>query len=85
MNRNYLWLIMVVLLVGLVLTTMLATAQETEPTIQWEYHAVYLPLGVSSRSSQNEILETKLNEIGQAGWELVGWEERDCIFKRPVN
>ncbi len=85
MNRNYLWLIVAVLLVGLVLTTMLATAQEAEPTIKWEYRAVYLPTGVGPSSSQNERVETKLNEFGQAGWELVGWEERDCIFKRPVK
>ena len=85
MNRNYLWLIVVVMLVGLALTTMLATAQEAEPTIQWEYHADYLPTGVNNTRIINERVEAKLNELGQAGWELVGFEERDCIFKRPVN
>ncbi len=85
MNRNYLWLIVAVLLVGLVLTTMLATAQEAGSEIQWEYHAVYLPSGVSNTRINNERVEAKLNELGQAGWELVGFEERDCILKRPVN
>ncbi|MDT8302541.1 MAG: DUF4177 domain-containing protein [Sedimentisphaerales bacterium] len=85
MNRNYLGLIVVVMLVGLALTTMLASAQEAEPTIQWEYHVVYLPSGVSPSSNQNERVEAKLNELGQAGWELVGFEERGCIFKRPAN
>jgi len=85
MNRNYLWLIVAVLLVGFALTTMLATAQEAEPTIQWEYYAVSLPTGVSNTRNNNERVEAKLNELGQAGWELVGFEERDCILKRPVN
>ncbi len=84
MNRNYFWLIIVVLLVGLVLTTMLAKAQEAEPTIQWEYNAIRLP-GWVGPTSDNEKIEAKLNELGQAGWELVGWEERSCIMKRPVN
>ncbi|MCP4257497.1 MAG: DUF4177 domain-containing protein [Planctomycetes bacterium] len=85
MNRNYLGLIVMIVLVGLVLTTMLATAQETGSNIQWEYHAAYLPSGVSNTRINNERVEAKLNELGQAGWELVGWEERDCIFKRPAN
>jgi hypothetical protein len=85
MNRNYLWLIVAVLLAGLVFTTMLATAQEAEPTIKWEYYAVSLPTGVSNTRINNERVEAKLNELGQAGWELVGFEERSCILKRPVN
>ena len=85
MNRNYLWLIVTALLVGLVFTTMLATAQKVEPTIKWEYHADSLPTTVSNTRIENERVEAKLNELGQAGWELVGFEERDCIFKRPAN
>ena len=80
MKRNYLWLMVTILLVGLMLSTMLATAQEAESTIQWEYHADYLPTGVNNTRIENERVEAKLNELGQ-----VGWEERDCIFKRPVN
>ena len=80
MKRNYLWLIVAVLLVGLVLTTMLATAQEAGPNIQWEYNITHTPQGVRGPKTQ-----AKLNELGEAGWELVGFEERDCIFKRPVN
>lgn len=84
MNRNYLWLVVAVLLVGLVFTTMLAKAQEAEPTIQWEYYAVGFPRSVG-HTSNNEEVEAKLNEIGKDGWELIGWEERTCIFKRPMN
>ena len=85
MNRNCLWLIIAVLLVGLVFTTIMATAREVESTIQWEYYAVSLPTGVSNTRINNERVEAKLNELGRAGWELVGFEERDCILKRPVN
>jgi len=85
MNRNYLVLIVVVMLVGLALTTMLAKAQEAEPTIQWEYHVVFLPSSISPTGNHNERVEAKLNELGQAGWELVGFEERDCILKRSLN
>ena len=84
MNRNYLWLIVTILLVGLMLTTMLATAQEAEPTIQWEYKVTVLPHRVTSRPD-HERIEAKLNELGQAGWELVGWDDSSCILKRPVN
>ncbi|MHC4241458.1 MAG: DUF4177 domain-containing protein [Planctomycetota bacterium] len=84
MNRNYLWLIVAVFIVGLALTTMLATAQETEPTIQWEYNVVGVPRSVGNTSNIEET-EAKLNELGKAGWELVDWEERTIILKRPVN
>lgn len=84
MNRNYLWLIVAILMVGLMLTTMLATAQEIEPTIQWEYNVVGVPRSVGHTSNIEET-EAKLNELGEAGWELVGWEERTCILKRPAN
>jgi len=80
MNRNYLWLIVVVLLVGLVHTTMLATAQEVKPTIKWEYNITH-----TSQNANGPKTEAKLNELGEAGWELVGWEERSWILKRPVN
>ena len=81
MNRNYLWLIVVVLLVGLVLTTMLATAQEAGPKIQWEYTVTVTPQRVTSEPYLEKI-EAKLNELGEAGWELVGWEGRSWILKR---
>jgi len=84
MNRKNLWLIVAVLLVGLVLTTMLATAQEAEPTIQWEYNAVGLPAWFGP-TSNNETIEAKLNELGEAGWELVVLGERSCIMKRPLE
>jgi hypothetical protein len=84
MNRNYLWLIVVVLLVGLVFTTMLATAQEAKQTLKWEYNAVGLPAWFGP-TSNNETIEAKLNELGQTGWELVVLEERSCILKRPAN
>ncbi len=81
MNRNYLWLIVVVLLVGLVLTTMLATAQGAGPKIQWEYNVTAFPQRVASKSYVERI-EAKLNELGEDGWELVGWENSICILKR---
>ncbi|MCK4795252.1 MAG: hypothetical protein KAV87_66595 [Desulfobacteraceae bacterium] len=81
MNRNYLWLIVVVLLVGLVLTTMLATAQEAGPKIQWEYNVTVSPQRVASQPYAERI-EAKLNELGEDGWELVGWENSICILKR---
>lgn len=84
MNRNYIWLIVAVLLVGLVLTTMLATAQETEPAIKWEYNAIGLPAWFGP-TANNETIEAKLNELGQVGWELVIMGERTCVLKRPVN
>ncbi len=81
MNRNYLWLIVVVLLVGLVLTTMLATAQEAGPKIQWEYNVTVSPQRVTSQPYV-EKTEAKLNELGEDGWELIGWENSICILKR---
>ena len=84
MNRNYLWLIVVVMLVGLALTTMLATAQEVGPKIQWEYNITVTPQSITSEP-HHEKTEAKLNELGQAGWELVGWEGHTWMWKRPVN
>jgi hypothetical protein len=84
MNQKYLWLIVAVLVVGLVFTTMLATAQETEPTTRWEYNITYTPQGPTDHYHV-EKTEAKVNELGEAGWELVGWEGRTWIFKRPAN
>jgi hypothetical protein len=84
MNQKNLWFIIVVLLVGLVFTTMLAKAQEANPTMKWEYKVVGVHRSVGHTSNIQET-EEKLNELGKAGWELVGWEERTIIFKRPAN
>ncbi len=81
MNRNYLWLIVVVLLVGLVLTTMLATAQEVGSKIQWEYNITVTPQSATSQPYHEKTVG-RLNELGEDGWELVGWEGRTWIFKR---
>jgi hypothetical protein len=81
MNRNYLWLIIAALFVGLILTTMLATAQEAKPNIQWEYNIAVTPQSATSHN-YHEKTEAKLNDIGGSGWELVGWEGRTWIFKR---
>ena len=83
MNRKNLWLIVAVLLVGLALTTMLAKAQEVEPAIKWEYKITATPQSITSQP-HHEKTEARLNELGDAGWELIGWERNFWIFKRPA-
>jgi hypothetical protein len=83
MNRKYLWLVATVLLVGLLLTTMLATAQEARPRRQWEYNIVVMPWSVDPTNAER--IETKLNELGEDGWELISWGHLTYVLKRPVG
>ena len=81
MNRKYLWLIILVLLAGSVLTTMLATAQEPRPRTQWEYKVVVVNWSVDPSGAEK--MQTKLNELGQSGWELIDWGHLVYVLKRP--
>ncbi|MHC4425316.1 MAG: hypothetical protein ACYSYV_04370 [Planctomycetota bacterium] len=81
MNRNYSWLIVPALLAGSLLTTMLAGAQKPKPDVRWEYNIVVMPWSVGP--TQPERVEAKLNELGEAGWELIDWGHLTYVLKRP--
>ncbi len=81
MNRKWLWLVVVAVIAGSMLTTVFVQAGQDEAKVQWEYRAFRLS-GRESRGYRDK-LEAKLNELGKEGWELVDWEETDYVLKRP--
>ena len=84
MDRRFFWLVLVGLLIGSILTTMLARGEDGEARGkgQWEYKAIVIS-GPYSTISGTEKIETRLNVVGKDGWELVDFEESTYVFKRP--
>jgi hypothetical protein len=50
--------------------------------MRWEYKV--WAAGIRA-SLSDERLQTKLNELGADGWELVAFKGEQFIFKRPVG
>lgn len=85
MNRNWLWLIVAAMAVASILTTMFAQAEQTQNQAQWEYKDVRMPSRSTNSDEHNRTwAEATLNELGKDGWEVVVWEEFNCLLKRQV-
>lgn len=52
---------------------------ENEPVMKWEYRVIKLDIKRRFWTSQYDIkmIENKLNELGQQGWELVTMSDLD--------
>ena len=83
MNRKWLWLVVVAVLAGSMLTTMFVQAGQGETKAQWEYRGVMISSPFAAVDGCGEI-EAKLNELGKEGWELVDCETSMYLLKRPV-
>lgn len=85
MNRNFLWLMVAAVAVGSMLTTMTAEEEPVQTRIQWEYKNVRMPCRSTSISAHlNERVEAELNELGKNGWEVVIWDDFNCLLKRQL-
>jgi len=60
----------------------------SEPN-QWEYRV--LTTGTFFKGVKDEDLEAELNQLGEEGWELVGFRtiensnQAQAVFKRPLD
>ncbi len=71
MKKNYWWLtFVVVLVVGLMISSLSIYAQENITETQWEYKIVYAK-NKESMKQQVKQDQSVLNELGMQGWELV--------------
>jgi hypothetical protein len=52
--------------------------------MNWEYLSFQTKLLRDTDETQNEYLTRSLNELGQAGWELVTYANHQYVFKRPL-
>lgn len=86
MDRRLLWLILGGLVVGLMLTTMLARGEHGQigGKIRWEHKVVRISSSKSTVPGRTAI-ETMLNGLGKDGWELIQFEESTYILKRPAK
>ena len=84
MDRRLLLAVVVMLFVGSMLTTMLAGGEhgEARGKYRWDYKVVTIS---GSRVIGRDKIETKLNELGKDGWELVDFEESTYVLKRPAG
>ena len=82
MNRKWLWLVVVAVLAGSMLTTVFVQAGQDEAKVQWQYRAVVISGPFSTPDGRAKI-EAKINELGKQGWELVDFEESIYVLKRP--
>ena len=48
--------------------------------MQWEYWVDDI-----NRNDDPDIIADDLNEMGDSGWELVGFDKKLVIFKRPKS
>jgi hypothetical protein len=53
-------------------------APDTPLGPQWEFKVVY-----ETQLHTSQQLERALNQLGEQGWELVGTDQGQFIFKRP--
>jgi hypothetical protein len=57
------------------------------PVIKWEYKIINVEKAFYSNNA-DEIIEKSLNDLGQEGWELVGYvtfKAYMIVFKRPIH
>ena len=97
MKKNYLWFMVVIVFVaGLMISNMLAQAEEVTPVIQWEYKTVTINYMSDKQSSPTlkrtfpsvRILSKDLsilNEHGKDGWELCGVNRVNYYLKREIR
>ncbi len=51
---------------------------DTVPVVRWEYVTVSVTL------DQFATLEAQLNDLGQTGWEMVGFARSDRLMGEPA-
>ncbi len=85
MKKNYWWLtFIVVLVVGLMISSLLAHEQENITETQWEYKIVHAK---SKGTMKQQVKQDQpvLDKLGMNGWELVTVQYSNYYFKRKVS
>ena len=95
MKKSYWWFMVVIVFVaGLMISNMLAQAEENTPVIQWEYKTVTIKYMSdkyveNKRKFPSERILSKdlsiLNEHGADGWELCGVNRVNYYLKREIR
>ncbi len=95
MKKNYWWFMVVIVFVaGLMISNMLAQAEEDTPVIQWEYKTVTInymneKYVESKRKFPSIRILSKdlsiLNEHGKDGWELCAVNRVNYYLKREIR
>jgi hypothetical protein len=52
--------------------------------MNWEYLSFQTKLLMEANETRSDYLVRSLNELGQDGWELVGYIDHRYVFKRPL-
>jgi predicted secreted Zn-dependent protease len=84
MKKNYWWLMFViVVVVGLMISSVFVSAEEKAVEIQWEYKIVNAKTKGSMKQQVKQD-QPVLNELGKQGWELVTVQYSNYYFKRKI-